>query len=85
MGASIEGLFTVALIGLSRDRIRAIPHGVGPAFTPDGARRPWRRAYVLYVGALNARKGLDTLLDAFSALPERLRREVLAPTIGSMP
>ena len=65
----------VELLGLSRDRIRAIPHGVGPAFTPDGARRPWRRAYVLYVGALNARKGLDTLLDAFSALPERLRRE----------
>jgi glycosyltransferase involved in cell wall biosynthesis len=65
----------VDLLGLSRDRVRAIPHGVASVFTPHGARRPWRRPYVLYVGALNARKGLDTLLAAFAALPERLRRE----------
>ena len=65
----------VDLLGLPRDRVRAIPHGVGAAFTPHGARHPWRRPYLLYVGALNARKGLDTLLAAFAALPERLRRE----------
>jgi len=63
------------LLGLPRDRVRAIHHGVGPAFTPDGPRRPWRKPYVLYVGALNARKGLDTLVAAFAALPDGLRRE----------
>jgi alpha-1,3-rhamnosyl/mannosyltransferase len=65
----------IDLLGLPRDRVRAIPHGVSAGFTPQGPRRPWRRPYVLYVGALNARKGLDTLLAAFAALPERLRRE----------
>jgi len=65
----------VDLLGLPRDRVRAIPHGVGAAFTPQGARRASRRPYVLYVGALNARKGLDTLVAAFAALPDHLRRE----------
>ena len=65
----------IDVLGLPRDRVRAIPHGVAPGFTPQGARRPRRRPYVLYVGALNARKGLDTLLAAFAALPERLRGE----------
>ena len=63
------------LLDLPRDRVRAIHHGVGPAFTPDGPRRSWRKPYVLYVGALNARKGLDTLVAAFAALPDGLRRE----------
>ena len=65
----------VDLLGIPRRRVRAIPHGVDPAFTPEGARRNWRRRYVLYVGALNARKGIDTLAAAFAALPERIRRE----------
>jgi len=63
------------VLGLPEARIRAIHHGVGPAFTPDGPRRAWRKPYVLYVGALGVRKGLDTLVAAFSALPERLRRD----------
>jgi len=64
----------VEVLGVPRERVRAIPHGVGRAFTPAGARRSWARPYLLYVGALNARKGLDTLAAAFAALPERIRR-----------
>jgi len=63
------------ILGLPLGRIHAIHHGVAPAFTPDGPRRSWPKPYVLYVGALNARKGLDTLAAAFAALPERLRRD----------
>jgi len=66
----------IEVLGLPRDRVRAIPHGVDPAFRPDGPRaRPVPRRYLLYLGALGPRKGLDTLLEAFAALPEPLRRE----------
>jgi glycosyltransferase involved in cell wall biosynthesis len=63
-------------LAVPRERVRAIHHGIGAAFTPGGDRAaPVRERYVLYVGALNARKGLDTLAAAFAALPERIRRE----------
>ncbi|HZX64518.1 MAG TPA: glycosyltransferase family 1 protein [Myxococcales bacterium] len=65
----------VDLLRIPRERVHAIPHGVGPEFAPQGLRRSWPRPYVVYVGALNARKGLDTLAAAFASLPERIRRE----------
>ena len=63
-------------LGVPAGRVRAIPHGVEPRFRPDGpSASPVPGRYVLYVGALGPRKGVDTLLAAWRALPEPVRRE----------
>jgi glycosyltransferase involved in cell wall biosynthesis len=62
-------------LGLERDRIDVVPHGV-EALTPslpqtvrlDGIGR-----YVLFVGEAEKRKDIDSLLTAMSALPDQLR------------
>src|SRR5207237_167697 len=65
----------VERLGVARDRVRAIRHGVDARFRPDGPKaKPVPGPYVLYVGALGPRKGVDTLLTAFDVLPEPLRR-----------
>jgi len=66
----------VERLGVARDRVRAIPHGVSPRFTPDGpTASPVPGRYILYVGALGPRKGVDTLLAAWRALPRAIREE----------
>jgi len=66
----------VERLGVAKERVRAIPHGVDARFRPDGPKaKPVQRRYVLYVGALGPRKGVDTLLAAFDALPGPVRRE----------
>ena len=66
----------VERLGVRADRVRVIPHGVDPRFRPDGqSASPVPGKYVLYVGALGPRKGVDTLLAAWRALPGPLRRE----------
>ena len=63
-------------LGVAADRVRVIPHGVDARFRPDGpSASPVPGRYVLYVGALGPRKGVDTLLAAWRALPGPLRRE----------
>lgn len=63
-------------LGVPAGRVRAIPHGVEPRFRPEGpSASPVPGRYVLYVGALGPRKGVDTLLAAWRALPEPVRRE----------
>jgi glycosyltransferase involved in cell wall biosynthesis len=75
----------ISLLGLHADRVRAIHHGVDRDLLSRvaGAPRPSalsqsgvRGAYLLFVGALEPRKGLATLLDAYDALPEELLREL---------
>ncbi len=62
-------------------RITVIPHGVDPDFFPPGPLEPERRAYdlpdryLLFLGSLEPRKNLATLLDAYRLLPEELRHE----------
>jgi glycosyltransferase involved in cell wall biosynthesis len=54
-------------------RIAVVPYGIGPEFAPEAATRApsvRRRLglgdrYILYVGTVEPRKGLDTLLDAY--------------------
>ena len=80
----------VQVLGIPRDRVRAIHHGVDSALLQViaeprqsgslnnvtrlnelGVRGP----YLLFVGALEPRKGLPSLLDAVDALPAPLARE----------
>lgn len=58
------------LLNVERSRIRVIPHGVAvPANTPKIARAE----IVLFVGALQTRKNVTRLVEAFETLPPSWR------------
>ena len=69
----------IRLLGIAPDRIETIHSGIDERYfavqpphfvmTPGARHRP----YVLYVGTIEPRKNLDTLLDAWSALSGELR------------
>ena len=63
---------SIELLGISPDRVTTIYSGVDERFF-DAA--PLRRAkpYVLYVGTIEPRKNIETLLDAWKALDADLR------------
>jgi glycosyltransferase involved in cell wall biosynthesis len=59
------------------DRIRIVPHGVEQEMVPDDVVAETRRTlgigttpYVIWVGTLEPRKGLATLVEAFAAVTE---------------
>ena len=52
-------------LGVARDRVRCIHHGVDALFAPDPQVE--REPFVLFVGAAGPRKGLDTLRAAMPA------------------
>ncbi len=68
-----------ALLGTPPDRIDVAPPGVGEEFTPHPpeAVEAFRRAnglperFILYLGTLEPRKNLPTLLRAYAGLPQR--------------
>ncbi|MFN7956408.1 MAG: glycosyltransferase family 1 protein [bacterium] len=79
----------------TRDKIHVVPHGIDADFQPtpeatdDAFRERYRLppAYLLFVGAIEARKGIGELLAAHAAL-ERGRGETLplvlvGPTAGA--
>jgi len=83
----------VRILGLAPEKIRVIHHGIARAFfdvpaehvSGIRARHGLARPYVLFVGTIEPRKNVDTLLDAYEALPASLRREfdlVLAGSSG---
>jgi alpha-1,3-rhamnosyl/mannosyltransferase len=76
----------VAELGVPRERVRAIHHGIDPSLmvglaAQRGVPPEVRNAvpgvagsYLLFVGALEPRKGLPDLLDAYDALPAPIAR-----------
>lgn len=72
----------IRLLNIAPDRIRRIYSGVPEQYFDA---RPTMRArpYVLYVGAIEPRKNLDTLLDAWRQLRPELRREFDLIVAGS--
>jgi glycosyltransferase involved in cell wall biosynthesis len=71
------------LLGVERDRLRIVPHGVAmPAPDPERAtrfvaRRGFREPYVLWLGTQEERKNVLAVLDAF----ERVSRADPAVTL----
>ena len=59
-----------ALLNVERSRIRVVPHGVTePPSGPDREKKP----YILFVGALQIRKNVSRLVEAFESLKEPWR------------
>ncbi len=54
------------LLNVERSRVRVIPHGFSP---PPGAPPPSRERMILNVGAIQKRKNVGGLVDAFEATP----------------
>ncbi len=76
----------VALLGIPRERIHVIYHGVDPVLKPlpagDVARfrleRELPERFILYLGTLEPRKNLPTLVQAFARLKDPALHLVLA-------
>jgi glycosyltransferase involved in cell wall biosynthesis len=78
-------------LGAAEDKIRVVPLGTDfpPAFSDaDPARIDGSKRYVLFVGEVEGRKNLATLVSAMSFLPAALRSEtalVIAGRAARMP
>lgn len=75
----------VRLMHIPAERIQVIPLGVDSRFEPQGseairkARKHFglQAEYILYVGTLEPRKGVDTLIDAFVRMDEGHTHELV--------
>jgi glycosyltransferase involved in cell wall biosynthesis len=84
------GSETVHLLGVSREKIDVVYHGVDPAFRPLPTktveafreRRDLPERYVLFVGTLEPRKNLEQLIEAFSRVHDGRTQLVLAGGTG---
>jgi alpha-1,3-rhamnosyl/mannosyltransferase len=75
------------VLGLAPEKIDVIYPGVAePFFAPPAReirkRYALARPYVLFVGTIEPRKNLDTLLDAYAGLPGDVRQEFDLAVIG---
>ncbi len=67
------------IFGLDRGRIQVVPHGVAPRFRPMGAeeladaraRFQLPERFILFVGTVEPRKNLETLLDGWVLMRDR--------------
>ena len=64
----------IRLLGIAPDKITTIHSGVAPEYF-DARPEPRKRPYVLFVGTIEPRKNLDTLLDAWKMIRAETRRE----------
>jgi glycosyltransferase involved in cell wall biosynthesis len=68
------------ILGLKPERVEVVYPGIAEAFfeaKPDDARRKYNleKPYALFVGTVEPRKNIDTLLDAYNGLSPSLRDE----------
>lgn len=68
------------LLAVPRTRIRVVPHGVRVTRQPQTSRR--RDKSILFVGALQTRKNIIRLVEAFEALPGDWRLILAGSTQG---
>ena len=69
----------VEFFGIDRKRIEVVPHGVSPKFKPMGGdelarareRLKLPERFILFVGTVEPRKNLETLLDAWVMIRDR--------------
>lgn len=75
----------IRLLGIPPEQIRVVYLGVDPSFHPlddraalEAAREKYRlpRDFILYVGTIEPRKGLDTLLLAYAALAGEIAQDL---------
>jgi glycosyltransferase involved in cell wall biosynthesis len=80
----------VRLLRLDPDRISVIYPGVPQSFfdvsrddiAAASAKYRLDKPYILFVGTVEPRKNLDTLLDAYEQLPDSIRNEFDLVTVG---
>jgi glycosyltransferase involved in cell wall biosynthesis len=73
----------IRILKLAPNKIRVIHHGIAPEFFSVSrqdaedvrSRLGLLRPYLLFVGTIEPRKNLDTLLDAYQALSQTTREE----------
>ena len=67
------------VFGIDRTRIEVVPHGVAPAFRPMSAeeladaraRLKLPERFILFVGTIEPRKNLETLMEAWAMMRDR--------------
>lgn len=71
-----------SLLGFDRDRIRVIPHGVRMRQTAKPVEPEVRDRMILFVGAIQHRKNVVRLVEAFERLPKGWRLVLAGSTKG---
>ena len=82
----------VRILGLRPEKITVIHSGIAAAFFNVSdedidavrARYSLNRPFVLFIGTIEPRKNIDSLLDAFEALPASVRQEFELVMAGPM-
>ena len=63
----------IRVLNIHPDRIRTIHSGIADEFFDARPGPPKQKPYILFVGTIEPRKNLDTLLDAYEGLRQDLR------------